>query len=436
MEEEKKTKNWKETSYYKIGLTVFLTIAACIIFYFVLLRIGDFAGIIKKFLVSGQSIIIGLALAYILNPVMKKCEKMCHYFLDKRMTNQKKCKKICRALGVAGAIIFLFAILALLLAAVVPAFIKSAVHLAETLPYYVSNFISDMQKGDFGDSEAVKYLETYLTNATNFIEEWATTKLLPQAQTYLTQLTSGVISVVRGLLNFLIGIIAAIYVMSIQETLKGQSKKVIYALLKPKKGNYLIEIIREVNRIFGGFVSGKILDSAIIGVICYFGCLILRIPDAILVSVIVGVFNIIPFFGPFIGAIPSIFLVLVQSPIHAVYLLIFIIVLQQVDGNIIGPKILGNSTGLSSFWVLFAILIFGGMFGFLGMLFGVPVFAVIYYLVRQYVNYLIRKKNLTEVSEEYIKIKAVDEKTNTFIYSENYEKAGRKENESEEKKEM
>ena len=231
-----------------------------------------------------------------------------------------------------------------------------------------------------------------------------------------SQISTGVISVVRGLFNFIIGIIVMVYVMSIQETLAGQSKKIIYAVCKPKTGNIIIETIRKTNEIFGGFISGKIIDSLIIGVIAYFGCLILRIPSSVLVAVIIGVTNVIPVFGPFIGAIPSLLIVVIQSPWHALYLLIFIVVLQQVDGNIIGPKILGSSTGLSTFWVMFAILIGGGMFGFLGMLLGVPTFAVIYYIVKRVVNYALRKKKLPEDTRDYTKTTGVDTKNNKLKY--------------------
>ena len=150
--------------------------------------------------------------------------------------------------------------------------------------------------------------------------------------------------------------------------------------------------------------------------IAYFGCLILRIPSSVLVAVIIGVTNVIPVFGPFIGAIPSLLIVVIQNPWHALYLLIFIVVLQQVDGNIIGPKILGSSTGLSTFWVMFAILIGGGMFGFLGMLLGVPTFAVIYYIVRRVVNYALRKKKLPEDTMDYTKTTGVDTKNNKLKY--------------------
>ena len=176
--------------------------------------------------------------------------------------------------------------------------------------------------------------------------------------------------------------------------------------------------MHKADEIFGGFIIGKVIDSAIIGVICYVGCSILHIPDAMLVAVIVGVTNIIPVFGPFIGAVPSLLLVVVQSPWHALYLLIFIIILQQVDGNIIGPKILGSSTGLSSFWVMFAILIGGGLFGFLGMLLGVPVFAMIYYIVQRLVNHSIGNRQLPIATDAYVDVKSVDLTNGTLVHYE------------------
>ena len=207
------------------------------------------------------------------------------------------------------------------------------------------------------------------------------------------------------------------YVLSIMETLQGQAKKIIYAVFKPKYGNVITHTVRKSSEIFGGFITGKLLDSAIIGVICYIVCLILKMPSALLVSVIIGVTNIIPFFGPFIGAIPALLLVVIQSPWHALYLLIFIIVLQQVDGNIIGPKILGNSTGLSSFWVLFSTLFFGGMWGVLGMILGVPGFAVIYYLIGKVVRTALSKKKLPTETAVYVKARGVNLDTNTLRYN-------------------
>ena len=359
----------------RIGVMVFVTFAVSILFFFALYRFEGFAGIWSKLLAAAMPIIMGLVLAYLMNPVMLWLERCFKKLLSKKMKSESKLRKVSRALA-----------------------------------------INMIKNGNFGDSKIAELASTGLQNATDYIEDYATEKLIPEAQKYVAQITTGVISVVRGLFNFIIGIIVMVYVMSIQETLAGQSKKIIYAVCKPKTGNIIIETIRKTNEIFGGFISGKIIDSLIIGVIAYFGCLILRIPSSVLVAVIIGVTNVIPVFGPFIGAIPSLLIVVIQSPWHALYLLIFIVVLQQVDGNIIGPKILGSSTGLSTFWVMFAILIGGGMFGFLGMLLGVPTFAVIYYIVKRVVNYALRKKKLPEDTRDYTKTTGVDTKNNKLKY--------------------
>lgn len=402
--------------YIRIGITTFVTFVCCILFFFIILRYKGFADTWKKIMATAQPIIIGLILAYLLNPVMKFFESHLLKFLKPRMKSERKAKKTARALGVTGAILFLLVIIGLLIAAIVPSVINSIISLADTLPGNVQSFISWINGQSFGDTEVTNMIGDYMTKATDFVENWFRNTLLPQANTFITEITSGVISFVKGIMNFIIGIIVAVYVMMIKETLTGQSKKIIYSVCSPKTGNIIIEMVRKSNEIFGGFVTGKILDSAIIGVICYIGCLILRIPDSILVAVIIGCTNVIPFFGPLIGAIPTLLLVVIQSPIHALYLLIFIIILQQVDGNIIGPKILGNSTGLSSFWVMFAILIAGGMWGFAGMVLGVPVFAVIYYIIRRLVAYALKKKQLPTETTKYIHMTHVDEKHNSLQY--------------------
>ena len=318
--------------------------------------------------------------------------------------------------SILGAILFLLVILVLLIAAIVPSVVSSVTGLVEALPGNVESLIRMVKSGKLGAYGVTDTISDMLTKLTDYVENWATKDLLPQMQQYLLQITSGVITMVKSILNFIIGIIVVVYVLSIKESLVGQSKKIVYAIFKPKHGNIIIEVFHKADEVFGGFIIGKIIDSAIIGVICYFGCLILHIPDTILVAVIIGVTNVIPVFGPFIGAIPSLLLVVIQSPLHALYLLIFIIILQQVDGNIIGPKILGDSTGLSAFWVMFSILIGGGLFGFLGMLLGVPVFAMIYYIIRRLVNHSIRKKNLTTVTEAYVEAAGVNEATGAIIY--------------------
>ena len=419
----------------KIGLMVFITFVCCILFFFSVLRYQGFANGWHKVISAVQPIIIGLVLAYLLNPVMKFLERHLYKLLKDRAKTDGKAKKMARVFAIAGAIIFMIAVIVLLIAAIVPSVTDSIMGIVDTLPTNVANLVKMMQEGRLGNYEVADTIGDALTKLTDYVENWATQTLLPQARTYLIQITSGVINMVKAMFNFVIGIIVAVYVLMIKERLIGQSKKVIYAIFKPRQGNIIVETMHKADDIFGGFIIGKIIDSAIIGVICYVGCSILRIPDTMLVSVIIGVTNIIPLFGPFIGAIPALLLVVIQSPWHALYLLIFIIVLQQVDGNIIGPKILGDSTGLTSFWVMFAILIGGGMFGFLGMLLGVPVFALIYYIMRRLVNHGVAKKHFSVRTTDYVKVEKIDEHTGEFhLYEENKKKkhsAEKKENSDE-----
>lgn len=417
--EKKRQHSWKH--YFRMGFTAFLTVASCITFFFMLYRWSDISAVLDVMVTSAQPIIIGLVLTYLLMPVKNFVEKPILKWLISKKVEEKSAKKWARAIGITGAIVFLFIIIAVLIAMIVPALVTSIAGLAESMPGYVESFVIWIEETGIGDSSFATFVGNTITSITGELQNWAKTELLPLAQQYLVQITSGVFSVVKVVLNFLIGIIVVVYVMSIQETLQGQSKKIIYALFPAKKGNVIIETVRKSNDIFGGFIIGKIIDSAIIGVIAYIGCMILRIPSAFLVAFIIGVTNVIPFFGPFIGAIPSILLVLIQSPIHGLYLAIFILILQQVDGNIIGPSILGDKTGLASFWVLFSILISGGLFGFFGMVLGVPTFAVIYYIWQQFIIYRMKKKNLSANTADYVNIIRIDEETNELVYPDSVE---------------
>lgn len=414
--EIKKPTKKEKNKYVMMGITAFFTVAACIIFFFLLYRFDAIVDFFKKIIKAAEPIIIGAVLAYLLMPVKDFIEKPAYNLLRKLKVKEENSKNGARAISIIGAIIFLFVIIALLIAIIVPAVTNSIMGLIDAMPKYISSFVAWIEETGIADSSVAVVIGEYITGITTKLEEWAQTEILPLIQQYIGQITSGVYSVFKTLLNFVIGIIVMVYVMSIRETLVGQVKKIIYAVFAPKKGNLIITTMRKSNEIFGGFIIGKILDSVIIGMICYIGCMILQMPSPLLVAVIIGVTNVIPFFGPFIGAIPAILLVLIQSPIHGLYLAIFILVLQQVDGNIIGPKILGDTIGLSSFWVLFAILVGGGLFGFFGMLLGVPVFAVIYYICQQVLKYQMEKRKLSNKTEDYIELVSIDVKDKTMIY--------------------
>ena len=286
-----------------------------------------------------------------------------------------------------------------------------------TLPSEVKSLIAWINDFAKGDSQIADIAERVITEASNFFENWMKNTFIPQAEVYIASVTSGVILTVKFFINIVVGLIISVYVMANQEKFAGQAKKIIFAIFKPVRANVIVKTIRKSNEIFGGFISGKILDSAIIGVLAYIVLAIMKMPDTVLVAVIIGVTNIIPFFGPFIGAIPSFIIIVLQNPMQGLYFLIFVIILQQIDGNIIGPKILGNSTGLSSFWVVFAILVFGGLWGFPGMLLGVPIMAVIYYIIQNIVEYILKRRGIPADKIDYVNLNKIDKVTNQPIYN-------------------
>ena len=259
----------------------------------------------------------------------------------------------------------------------IPELFNSIRDMVISLPGQLNHALDKITEMMSGDSTLGQVFTAVLREGSDYLQNWLRTDLMKQINIMMSNLTSGVINVFSGLFDLLIGLIISIYVLFSKEKFGKQSKKIVYAVFKPSHANMILHLTLKSNEIFGGFIIGKLIDSAIIGVLCFIGLSILNMPYALLVSVIVGVTNVIPFFGPYIGAIPSAVLIMLADPRKGLYFILFILVLQQIDGNIIGPKILGDSTGLSAFWVVFSILLGGGLFGFVGMILGVPTFAVI-----------------------------------------------------------
>ncbi len=423
MEEQKNTNekvNLNIRPYLAIGLTAFLVIVGSLLFFFVIDRYHGFTAIVSKMIGILQPITIGLVIAYLMTPIVNFEERHLLPLAQKKMKDPEKAKKLVRVISVLGALIFFVLIIAVLLLMVIPELYKSINGMIGTLPKQVNDFMDWLNEYVSSDSDISSYLEVGLTKSTEFFENWAKTDFLPQTKNIMVGVTTGVINAVKVLFNVLVGIIISIYVLMSKEEFIGQSKKLMYAVLPGKSANAIIHTVHKSNEIFGGFISGKLLDSLIIGILCFICLYFMNMPYAVLVSVIVGVTNVIPFFGPYLGAIPSAILIMLASPIQGVYFIIFIVILQQFDGNILGPAILGESTGLSSFWVVFSILVGGGIFGILGMIIGVPAFAVIFYVFRRTVNHILRKKELPLSSEEYISVEKLDIENHTLIdYQEN-----------------
>ena len=407
-----------------IALAIFITFCCCILFFFIIYRYNGFTDFWKQLTQILQPVIIGLVVAYLLNPLMKWVDGKMYGILMEHVKNEEKAKNLARGLAITASLLFLVGIVVLLIAAIVPSILQSIQGVVTTLPSEVKSLIAWINDFAKGDSQVADIAERVITEASNFFEKWMKNTFIPQAEVYIASVTSGVILTVKFFINIVVGLIISVYVMANQEKFAGQAKKIIFAIFKPVRANVIVRTIRKSNEIFGGFISGKILDSAIIGVLAYIVLAIMKMPDTVLIAVIIGVTNIIPFFGPFIGAIPSFIIIVLQNPMQGLYFLIFVIILQQIDGNIIGPKILGNSTGLSSFWVVFAILVFGGLWGFPGMLLGVPIMAVIYYIVRNIVEYILKRRGIPVDKIDYVNLNKIDKVTNQPIY--NYEEKVKK----------
>lgn len=402
--------------YLTVALLTFGTVCCCILFFFMVYRYHGFASFWRKLVWIVQPITIGVILAYLLNPVVRFIEAYVVKFLIPRVKNKRRARKAGRGVGVAGALLFLAVILILLFSVIVPSVSRSIQNMITVFPSEINNLIEWIEEFSKGDSELAEMVSEGIETASTMFQTYVQTELLPQAKVYLASITNGVIYGVKLLTNVLVGVIVSVYVLMSKETFAGQAKKIIYAILKPERGNIVITTVRKSNEIFGGFISGKLLDSAIIGVLAYIVLAIMKMPDTMLLAVIIGVTNVIPFFGPFIGAVPSFIIVVLQNPVQGLYFLIFIFILQQIDGNIIGPKILGDSTGITPFWVVTSILIFGGLWGFPGMLLGVPVMAVLQYIVRNLLDYALKKRGLVSDTASYVELLRVDKNTNELVY--------------------
>ncbi|MGN0404922.1 MAG: AI-2E family transporter [Bariatricus sp.] len=382
------------------GMTMFLVIMACVVLYFALLRLDSITKIFSMVIDVLKPILYGMVIAYLLNPIVKQVDRILVPRLEKYM-QKKRAEKCSRGIGVILSLVFLFALITALCNMLIPELAKSIRDLIITLPGQLNNVVDWFTHMQASDTTMGILVRNILEQGTQALQNWLRTDLMPQVNTIMSNLTVGVLNILNEVLNFLIGLIVSIYLLFSKEQFSAQCKKLTYAFLKTNHANMLLHLTKKSNEIFGGFIIGKILDSAIIGVLCFVGLSLLKMPYTLLVSVIVGVTNVIPFFGPYIGAIPSAFLILLSDPKKGLYFIIFILVLQQIDGNVIGPKILGDSTGLSAFWVVFSILIGGGMFGFVGMIMGVPTFAVFYYIISMITSQKLEQKNLPVTTVHY-----------------------------------
>lgn len=399
-----------EKKHIEIGIISFLVVASSILFYYFLFHHTSLFGALNKIFKIVSPIIYGFILAFLMTPILNFLEnRVVKVLLKKWHIDVVKQRKMIRAISLILTVILVIAMIYGFFAMLIPRLKDSIVSIVLQFDTYITNF-EKWINGFLTDNPDWKiafndFLDKYSGEFRTFLNE----NVLNKIDVVVKSVSLSLISIIKVLWNLIIGFIISIYVLGSKETFSGQSKKVVYALFNKKIANNVVESGRFINKIFMGFISGKIVDSIIIGFLCFIGTSIIGTPYALLVSVIVGVTNIIPFFGPFLGAIPSVLLILIIEPIQALYFVLFILFLQQLDGNVIGPKILGGSTGLSGFWVIFAITLFGGLFGVGGMIIGVPFCAIVYAGVRVLVNKRLEKKDMTINTADYMNLDKINE---------------------------
>ena len=419
--------NW-DKKYLYWGMTAFGVIACAILFYMILSYLPALGKALGKLVKILSPFIWGLVITYLLLPLMRLMERNVFGPLMKKAYRKNKKDdghKMARGLSILVSEIVMLAIITALVYLILPqlyssieSMVQNSNGYAATVEVWINNLLRDYP-------EIMEYANTVLDEVSVELRSWVQNTVLPGLGSMISNLTTGVYYVVMGIYNLIIGIIVSVYILGNVENFTAGCRRLLYSLFSVETAEKIREGVAFTDRTFMGFINGKLLDSAIIGLICYIFCAIVNMPYALLVSVIVGVTNIIPFFGPLLGAVPSAFIILMANPLKALIFVIFVIVLQQVDGNIIGPKILGNSIGIDGFWVMFSIILGAGLFGFWGMLLGVPVFVVIYTLLNDLVEKRLKKSDLPWETASYEDLDHIDPVTREAV-----KRAGQREEEA------
>ena len=403
-----------DKKYLYWGITAFCVVAAAILFYMALNYIGAVGSAISALVKILSPFIWGLVISYLLGPLVRTLENKVFRPLASKLYKKNKRSDghgFARGMSILFSEIIMLAVIAALIYLIIPQLYSSIETIVVSSPTYIDNGTQWLTRLLEDYPEIEQYAVQTLGDVNEFLANWLKNTVLPGLGNLITNVGAGVYYVVMAIYNLVIGIIVSVYMLGSKETFKANAKRVMYTLFSVDTVKKIFDGLDFTDKTFMGFINGKLLDSAIIGLICYIGCVLLRMPYALLISVIVGVTNVIPFFGPFIGAVPSALLVLLVDPFKCLIFVIFIIVLQQVDGNIIGPKVLGSSIGINGFWVMFSIILGAGLFGFWGMLLGVPVFVVIYTLINNLIDRKLKRSDLPYETEDYIDVDYIDPAT-------------------------
>ena len=389
-----------QNKYLAWGLTIFCVFAALICLFFCIYRWDLIFGFITKVVDILMPFIFGLVIAYLMNPLVRFFElKVYSKLWDKIFKNKKGNKrKTIRVLSIFTSTLIFLGLLITCISYLIPEMISSLEMFIANIDLYLNNS-KDLLVKIFGGSNTIEeFINNNYDSFEEFFVKWLNDGMLNDIMESLSQ---GIFGTLKFIYNLVVGYIISIYVLFDKDKFKAQSRKIMYSMFDEDTIDIISDNAKYTDKIFGDFFAGKLIDSLIIGILCFIGMIIFDIPYALVIAVLVGVTNIIPYFGPFIGAIPSVLLILLVDPSKCVTFIIFIFILQQFDGNVLGPKILGNKTGLSSFWVLFSLLIFGGLFGVVGMIIGVPLFSILYTCINSIIKKKLKKKNLPLDSKDY-----------------------------------
>lgn len=405
-------KNYKiKNQYVRQGLTFFIAGAALILTFYAVNNMGIVLRGIKHINNILMPFYLGLVMAYLLCPVYNAVTRLVYKSAKGWFKHPITDLKLARVVATMVSLFTIFLVVAGLISMIIPDLWASILGLINNLPDAITKVSRWITLHMDENPELAAFMDQRLDVMYDTAMEWVQTKLVPSAETLISGLSVGVIGTFGAILDIFVAVIICVYVLNSKEIFVAQAKKLILALFKKERADRIFELGTLTNETFGGFINGKIIDSIIIGIICFIAMTILKLPLTMLISVVVGVTNVIPFFGPFIGAIPSVIILLLFDPVAALKFAVMVLALQQLDGNIIGPKILGKTTNLASFWVMFAIIVAGGLFGFVGMVLGVPVFAVMYAYISRAVNNKLKKRNLpteTLLYEDFSKYKLED----------------------------
>jgi len=408
-----------EKKYIIRGLISFLVVAGGILLYYLIFHGENVKNNVNDFLRVMRPIVNGLIFAYVMTPLLNVLEKNFIKLANKCNINTSKHFGKIRGISILFTSLIFIAVIYALIAMLVSQIVPSIENIVSNFDKYITDLTRWINKIFEDDSQIGGVIQDLIRKYSTEFESLLSTVVLPQASDLIKSLSLSVIGLMKLLWNFILGFVISIYLLFNKDILAGQAKKIVYAFFKTNSANYIVREVRFVHHTFIGFISGKVVDSIIIGLLCFIGTTIIGTPYAALVSVIIGVTNVIPFFGPYLGAIPCIIFILIVDlahPLNCIYFAIFIFLLQQFDGNILGPKILGDSTGLSGLWVIISITLFGGLFGVFGMVIGVPIFAVIFSIIKRSVNYNLEKKKLPTDTTLYQKVGAIDSDANFSEY--------------------